>query len=91
MTYEITNYFSYIFTLILTVCIGYQFIYIFVPFLKGGIKYKAKKMYRYAVLIPARNEEKVIPHLIASIKGQTYPAELIDIFVIADNCTDATA
>ncbi len=72
-------------------CVAYQFIYIFVPFLKGGRKLTTKRTYRYAVLIPARNEEKVIPHLISSIKGQTYPSELIDIFVIADNCTDNTA
>ena len=85
------NYLNYVFALIFIACIGYQFVYIFIPFLKGGRKYKAKKMCKYAVLIPGRNEEKVIPHLIASIKGQSYPEELIDIFVIADNCTDNTA
>ncbi len=88
---DIVRYLNYIFALIFIGCIGYQFVYIFIPFLKGARKYKAKKMYRYAVLIPGRNEEKVIPHLIASIKGQNYPSELIDIFVIADNCTDNTA
>lgn len=88
---DFVRYLNYIFALIFVACIGYQFIYIFIPFLKGGRKYKAKRMYRYAVLIPARNEEKVIPHLIASLKGQSYPEELIDIFVIADNCTDNTA
>ena len=88
---EIIRYVNYLFALIFMACVGYQFIYIFVPFLKGGRRYKARRMYRYAVLIPARNEEKVIPHLIASIKGQNYPQELVDIFVIADNCTDNTA
>ena len=88
---EIVPYINYIFAVIFIFCVGYQFIYIFVPFMKGGRKLKAKQMYKYAVLIPARNEEKVIPHLIASIKGQTYPSDLIDIFVIADNCTDGTA
>ncbi len=88
---EIVPYINYIFAVIFILCVGYQFIYIFVPFMKGGRKLKTKKMYHYAVLIPARNEEKVIPHLIASIKGQTYPSDMIDIFVIADNCTDNTA
>lgn len=88
---EIVPYINYIFAVIFILCVGYQFIYIFVPFRKGGRKLKTKKMYHYAVLIPARNEEKVIPHLIASIKGQTYPSDMIDIFVIADNCTDNTA
>ncbi len=88
---DIVRYLNYIFALIFIGCIGYQFVYIFIPFLKGARKYRAKKMCKYAVLIPGRNEEKVIPHLIASIKGQSYPSELVDIFVIADNCTDNTA
>ncbi len=88
---DIVRYLNYVFALVFVACIGYQFVYIFIPFLKGARKYKAKKMCKYAVLIPGRNEEKVVPHLIASIKGQSYPSELIDIFVIADNCTDNTA
>ncbi|KFI56152.1 glycosyltransferase family 2 protein [Bifidobacterium callitrichos] len=46
---------------------------------------------RYAVLISARNEEQVIGNLIGCIREQTYPAELIDIWLVADNCTDHTA
>ena len=51
----------------------------------------AKKQHKYAVLIPARNEEPVIANLINSIRKQDYPQELITIFVVADNCTDNTA
>lgn len=51
---------------------------------------EAKKQHKYAVLIAARNEEAVIPKLIASIRGQDYPSELVTIFVVADNCTDNT-
>lgn len=51
----------------------------------------AKQYHKYAVLIPARNEEKVIGNLIESIHKQDYPQELITIFVVADNCTDRTA
>ena len=47
--------------------------------------------HKYAVIIAARNEELVIGQLIKSIKNQKYPNGLIDIFVIADNCTDNTA
>ena len=46
---------------------------------------------RYAVLISARNEESVIGNLIDSIQAQTYPTGLIDIWLVADNCTDNTA
>ncbi len=46
---------------------------------------------RYAVMICARNEDNVIADLIESIKNQDYPSELVDIFVLADNCSDDTA
>ena len=42
-------------------------------------------------LIPAHNEEKVIKYLIESLKEQNYPKECLDIYVVADNCTDNTA
>lgn len=47
--------------------------------------------HRYGVVIAARNESMVIGNLIRSIQNQTYPSKLIDIFVVADNCTDNTA
>ncbi len=49
------------------------------------------KMNRFMAIIPAHNEESVIKNLIDSLKNQTYPRELLDIYVIADNCTDKTA
>ncbi len=54
------------------------------PFLK-------KKNHRFMAIIPAHNEESVILNLIESLKQQNYPKELLDIYVIADNCTDNTA
>lgn len=45
---------------------------------------------RFAVLIPARNEENVIGHIIKSLQSQDYPKELFDILVIPNNCTDDT-
>ena len=51
----------------------------------------ARQQHRYAILIAARNESAVIGNLIASIHAQDYPSELIDVFVVADNCTDNTA
>lgn len=49
------------------------------------------KKHRFIAVIPARNEENVIKNLIKSIQQQNYPKDLIDIYVIADNCTDNTA
>ena len=47
--------------------------------------------HKYAVVIAARNESAVIGQLINSIKRQNYPTQLVDIYVVADNCTDNTA
>lgn len=74
-----------------TVCYTYQLYYVFVVLTRKAPKQAASKDHRYAVLIAARNESAVISDLIASIKSQNYPQRLIDIFVIADNCTDDTA
>lgn len=51
----------------------------------------ARRHHRYGIVIAARNEEAVIADLIESIHRQTYPRDLITIFVVADNCTDRTA
>lgn len=69
----------------------YQFVYFLIPFIKKDKPHKETKMHRYAVLISARNEENVIATLVDSLHHQDYPQELIDIYVIADNCTDKTA
>lgn len=45
---------------------------------------------RFAVLIPARNEENVIATLIENLQQQRYPREKFDIYVIPNNCTDNT-
>ena len=74
-----------------TICYAYQLFYIFNVLTTKPVELTAKKNHRYAVLISARNEAAVIGNLIHSIKVQNYPAELIDIFVVADNCTDNTA
>ena len=50
-----------------------------------------EKTNRFMAIIPAHNEQAVIENLIQSLKKQDYPKDAYDIYVIADNCTDATA
>ena len=45
----------------------------------------------FAVVVAAHNEAAVIGQLIENLNRLDYPAELYDIYVIADNCTDDTA
>ena len=77
--------------ILFSACYFFQILYMFIPFVKKLPPHKETVPHKYAVLICARNEENVIDALIASIKQQDYPAELYDIFVAADNCTDSTA
>ena len=74
-----------------TICYFYQIIYLIVPLILKDKPHGAEKLNRYAILIAARNEEAVLPHLLRSIHAQDYPRHLIRTFVVADNCTDRTA
>lgn len=76
---------------IFTVCYSYQLFYVFAVFARKPKDLVASKNHRYAVLVSGRNEALVIGNLIDSINAQNYPSELIDTFIIADNCTDNTA
>jgi len=78
--------------IVLAAFYAYQFVYIFVAYVHKPLVYpKTDQTKRYALLIAARNEELVLPNLLKSILAQTYPAELLDVYVVADNCTDRTA
>jgi len=45
---------------------------------------------KFAVLIPARNEENVIAGIVSNLRSQNYPEDLFDVIVIPNNCTDDT-
>lgn len=84
--------FNFVLGVLFTICFLYQVVYFFVGLIHGEVKIpKAAKQHRYAFFIAAHNEEPVIANLVQSIKDQDYPADLIDIFVVADACTDNTA
>lgn len=78
---------------VFALCYAYQVIYMVVPLIKKQPQNTKgeKPLNHYAVVIAARNEASVIAALIESIQQQHYPQELLDIFVVADNCTDQTA
>ena len=83
--------FNFCVFLAFTICYTYQLYYVFVVLTRKPKQLVAKKNHKFAVVISARNESAVIGQLIHSIKVQNYPSELIDVFVIADNCMDNTA
>ncbi len=52
---------------------------------------RAETLRRFAVLVPAHDEAGVLGRLLDSLRRVTYPDGLVDVYVVADNCTDATA
>jgi hypothetical protein len=46
---------------------------------------------RFAVVVPAHDEEASLPRTLASLATLDYPRALVEIVVIAHNCTDGTA
>lgn len=53
--------------------------------------FKTKQYRRFAVVVPAHNEELAIGRTLDSLFALDYPQNYFDVIVIADNCTDATA
>lgn len=46
---------------------------------------------RFAILVPAHNEEILIGDLLTSLALLDYPADRYRVYVVADNCSDSTA
>ena len=80
-----------ILSVLITVMLAYHSVYFIIGIFKTKKFKKAKVKHKYAILIAARNEEKVIGNLLDSIAKQDYPRDLLTTFVVADNCTDSTA
>jgi cellulose synthase/poly-beta-1,6-N-acetylglucosamine synthase-like glycosyltransferase len=88
---KVVQNFDYLLFVLFGILYFYQLIFVLIRLLGRKKKYEAKKLHRFAVIISARNEERVISGILKSIKEQKYPSELIDMYVVADNCTDHTA
>ena len=90
---EFVTYFNFLLALTISAAYFYQLVYLMygIISLKKPWIFIAGQEHRYAVMISARNEEEVIGELIASLKAQNYPKDKLDIYVVADNCTDRTA
>lgn len=55
------------------------------------LAYASQPRTRFAVLIPAHNEENLLQSTLDSCRALDYPKDLLRVVVVADNCTDATA
>jgi 1,2-diacylglycerol 3-beta-glucosyltransferase len=51
----------------------------------------ARSFRRFAIIVPAHNEESCLADTIRSLQEIEYPCDNFQIVVVADNCTDGTA
>jgi 1,2-diacylglycerol 3-beta-glucosyltransferase len=52
---------------------------------------RAKTLYRFAIVVPAHDEEGGIQETVQSLLRLSYPKQLFRVVVVADNCSDRTA
>lgn len=77
--------------IVVGIAFAFQIFYIFLFFLPAKKYAKAKEKHRVGIVISAKNEQECIANTLKSIINSNYPKDKFDIFVVADNCTDATA
>lgn len=80
------------FFILLAPLVGYQFFLSLVSlFANKKTLFTSEVNRKFALIVPAHNEEKIISKTIYSLSALIYPKKNYDVFVIADNCTDQTA
>lgn len=90
--YDILYWVNWIFIGITSLGLVIQVFFILLCWLPRRRFKKAEVQHKYAIIIPACNEADVIENTVKELlEKQTYPKELYDVFVCADNCKDNTA
>jgi len=76
----------------MVILLGYNLFLSFFGFQRGEKTYTNQApQTRFLILVPAHNEQDVIAGMVENLNALSYPKELYDFFIIADNCTDHTA
>ncbi len=89
---ELVEGFNLLLAALFTIFYFYQLVYLLIGLCRRKREDSSPiRIHRYAAVICARNEAGVIGDLIRSLRRQNYPSDRLDIYVVADNCTDRTA
>lgn len=88
--YGIGNIIFYILFGVTFLLLLQKIIYHFVGLFPSKKFKEAKKDHKYAILIPARNESRVIEQLLISIRDQNYNKYLLETYVIVESQNDPT-
>ncbi len=83
--------FLFLFICIAPLLIYQLFLSVLALFAHKRSSFETDKQRKFAFIVPAHNEEKVIAQTLYSLSGLIYPKKLFDVYVVADNCTDETA
>ncbi len=83
---------SYLLISLTAILLGYQLLlHLLALYAKPRVSFDTLIKRRFAIVVPAHNEEKMIASTIYSLFGLLYPKHLYEVFVVADNCSDNTA
>lgn len=74
-----------------TIAALYYFVLMNLARFTRPVKARLKPTTRFAILVPAHNEELSLPATLESLANIEYPGCLTKVIVIADNCSDQTA
>ena len=85
------NIISLFLLLIISACSVYYWILAIASVRKISTDLTVAHLHRFAIAIPAHNEDAVIAQSINKLKQQFYPPNMYDIYVVADFCSDRTA
>lgn len=90
--YQILEIVNYVIIAICSLSLLFQLVMILFFWLPEKHFKQSEDLAKIALIICARNEEAVIGETIEHLLStQDYPRDRYDVFVVADNCTDATA
>lgn len=86
----ITVLFQVLFAAI-TAAVGYLYLLVLAAFRVPSTRPAQEPTHRFAIAIPAHNEESVIQRTVERLLKLNYPRRLFDVHVVADHCADNTA
>jgi cellulose synthase/poly-beta-1,6-N-acetylglucosamine synthase-like glycosyltransferase len=76
---------------VIAAAVGYLYVLVLAAIRVPSTQPSQKPIYRFAIAIPAHNEEGVICQTVERLLQLDYPREMFDIHVVADHCSDNTA
>jgi cellulose synthase/poly-beta-1,6-N-acetylglucosamine synthase-like glycosyltransferase len=84
---------TYFLLVLVGLVVGYKYVLALVGLVKlrPVLPVSTRPPARFAIVIPAHDEETTITDVVECCRSMDYPADRFDVFVIADNCSDRTA